>query len=206
MDKTMKQLIEQLSQRNMNGYYVEDKKRAVEKALELIPSKSIVGFGGSFTLEQSGILDILRLREDIELLDRTKLNDPKEIRNLYLKMFSCDVFLSSTNAITMKGQLVNVDGRGNRVSMITYGPKKVIIIAGKNKITMDIDAAMDRIRTIACPKNLQRVRNLAKGSSNFSNQEWTLESIWGQISIIERQLKNDSSRIHVILVNEELGF
>jgi len=203
MDDEKKLLIKHLKQRNMNGYYVDDKSAGVKKALELIPSGSTVGFGGSVTLEQCGILDILRERGDIELYDRTKLSDHSDIRNLYLKMYSCDVFLTSTNALTTKGQLVNVDGRGNRVSMITYGPRKVIVIAGKNKITPDTDAAFERISTIACPKNLQRVKNLSKSSSNSSNQEWTLESIWGQISIIERQLKNDNDRIHVILVNEE---
>jgi hypothetical protein len=121
-------------------------------------------------------------------------------------MHSCDIFLSSSNAITRKGQLVNVDGRGNRVSMISYGPKKVIIIVGKNKITDNIDSAIERIRTIACPMNLQRVKKLSSNSPNFSNQEWTLESIWGQVSIIERQLKEDKKRIHVIIVNEDLGF
>jgi len=199
-------LIKNLKKRNMNGYYVSDRKQAVRKALELIPENSKVGFGGSVTLEQIGILDKLRTDDTIMLLDRTKLNDPEEIRQLYLKMFSSDIFLSSSNAVTINGQLVNVDGRGNRVAMITFGPKKIIIIAGKNKLVTDIDSAIKRIQTIACPMNLKRVKDLAKKSAVFTNTEWTLESIWGQVSIIERQLKNDKDRIHVIIVDEDLGF
>jgi hypothetical protein len=200
----MQELIDGLNKRNMNGYSVADRNEAVKKTLELIPSNSSVGFGGSVTLEQMGILDVLRDREDIELLDRTKVKDSKRLYELYARMFSCDVFLSSSNAITEKGQIVNVDGRGNRVAAITFGPKKVIIIVGKNKITSDLDAAVERIRKVACPLNVKRLKELAKSSPVASTIEITEEKIWGQVSIIERQLDND--RIHVIIVDESLGF
>lgn len=200
----MQELIDNLKARNMNGYFVSGKDEALNKALELIPENSSVGFGGSVTLEQIGILDVLRERKDIELLDRTKVKDSKQLYELYARMFSCDVFLSSSNAITEKGQIVNVDGRGNRVAAITFGPKKVIIIVGKNKITSDLDAAVDRIRKVACPLNAKRLKGLAKSSPVASTIEITEEKIWGQVSIIERQL--DQDRIHVIIVNENLGF
>ena len=155
-------------------------------------------------MEQIGILDILREREDVELLDRTKVKDSKRLYELYARMFSCDVFLSSSNAITKKGQIVNVDGRGNRVAAITFGPKKVIIIVGRNKITGDLDAAVERVRKVACPLNVKRLKELAKSSPVASTIEITEEKIWGQVSIIERQL--DKDRIHVIIVDESLGF
>lgn len=202
--ETMKELIDALKARKMNGYFVSDREKACHKALELIPQNSSVGFGGSVTLEQIGVLDILREREDINLLDRTKTKDPEELKGLHLKMFSCDVFLSSSNAITKKGQIVNVDGRGNRVSMITFGPKKVILIVGKNKITSSLDSAFERIRKIALPMNLKRIKELAKTSPVASGMEWTSENIWGQISIIERQI--DKERMHVVIVNEDLGY
>ncbi|MGB7061482.1 MAG: lactate utilization protein [Candidatus Zixiibacteriota bacterium] len=202
--QNMQELIDNLKARNMNGYFVSGKDEALNKALELIPENSSVGFGGSVTLEQIGILDVLRERKDIELLDRTKVKDSKQLYELYARMFSCDVFLSSSNAITEKGQIVNVDGRGNRVAAITFGPKKVIIIVGKNKITSDLDAAVDRIRKVACPLNAKRLKGLAKSSPVASTIEITEEKIWGQVSIIERQL--DQDRIHVIIVNENLGF
>ena len=200
----MQELIDSLKKRNLNGYFVSDKDEALNKAIELIPENSSVGFGGSVTLEQMGILDILRQRKDIELLDRTKVKDSKQLYELYARMFSCDVFLSSSNAITEKGQIVNVDGRGNRVAAITFGPKKVIIIVGKNKITKDLEAAVDRIRKVACPLNVKRLKELAKSSPVASTIEINEEKIWGQVSIIERQL--DKDRIHVIIVNETLGF
>lgn len=200
----MQELINGLNKRNIEGYFVSNKDEALKKALELIPENSSVGFGGSVTLEQMGILDVLRERKDIELLDRTLVKDSKQLYELYARMFSCDVFLSSANAITEKGQIVNVDGRGNRVAAITFGPKKVIIIVGKNKITGDLDAAVERIRKIACPMNVKRLKELAKSSPVASTIEITEEKIWGQVSIIERQL--DQNRIHVIIVNENLGF
>ncbi len=200
----MHKLIDALKRRNITGYFVSDRDEAVSKAVELIPENSSVGFGGSVTLEQIGILDVLRKRKDIELLDRTQLKDSKQLYELYIKMFSCDVFLSSSNAITEEGQIANVDGRGNRVAMITFGPRKVVIIVGKNKITEKLDAAIDRIRKVACPLNVKRLKELAKTSPVASTIEITEEKIWGQVSIIERQL--DRGRIHVIIVNEDLGF
>lgn len=200
----MQELIDSLKTRNIKGYFVSNKDEALNKAMELIPENSSVGFGGSVTLEQIGILEVLRKKKDIELLDRTKLKSSEELHELYVKMFSCDVFLSSSNAITQKGQIVNVDGRGNRVAMITFGPKKVIIVVGKNKITGDLDAAFDRIKKVACPLNVKRLKELAKSSPVASTIEITEEKIWGQLSVIERQLNDD--RIHVIIVDENLGY
>lgn len=197
-------LITGLSKRKMNGYFVQDRKEALKKTLSLIPYNSRIGFGGSVTLEEVGILDEIRNRDDFYLYDRTKVHDKKKSRILHIQMFSSDVFLSGTNAITEKGQLVNVDGIGNRTAMIVYGPKKVIIIIGKNKITSDLDSAINRIKKVALPLDLKRVKEMSKNSPIFSSINWTEETIWGHISIIERQLNPD--RIHVIIVNEDLGF
>lgn len=204
INKAIENLIDALNARKISGYCVSDKKEALYKALELIPKNSSVGFGGSVTLEQIGILDSMRKRKDIYLLDRTKAKNPEELNGLYRKMFSCDIFLSSSNAITLKGQIVNVDGIGNRVSMITYGPKKVILIVGKNKITHDLDLAFERIKKIVIPLNLKRIKALEKTSHIAAGIDWTSENMWGQVSIIERQ--NDIERMHVVIVNENLGF
>jgi len=200
----LEKLIRGLSKRNMNGYFVQDRKKALKKVLSLIPNNSKIGFGGSVTLEEVGILDEIRKRDDFYLYDRTKVHNKKKSRDLHIKMFSSDVFLSGTNAITEKGQLVNVDGIGNRTAMIAYGPKKVIIIIGKNKITSDLESAIDRIKKVALPLDLKRVKEMLKNSPIFSSINWTEETIWGHVSIIERQLNPD--RIHVIIVNEDLGF
>ena len=200
----IQKLLSNFEKRNINSYFVTNADEAIRAALQLIPPESRIGFGGSVTLEQIGILDLLRERGDIELLDRTKVEEPGDLHRLYIEMFDCDIFLSSANAVTMKGQLVNVDGRGNRVAMMTYGPSRVIIIVGKNKIVGDLDDAIDRVRKVACPMNVQRMKKLAESSPIASTIEITEERIWGQVSIIERQL--DGDRMHVIIVDEELGF
>ena len=200
----VQKLMANLEKRNINPYYVTSGEEAVRAALQLIEPGARIGFGGSVTLEQVGILDLLRERDDVQLLDRTKVEDPEDLHRLYLEMFSCDVFLSSVNAITMQGQLVSVDGRGNRVAMMTYGPRRVVIIVGRNKVTGNLEAAVDRIRKVACPMNVKRMKKLAESSPIASTIEITEERIWGQVSIIERQL--DGDRMHVILVDEELGF
>jgi len=200
----VEKLIANLRKRNINACFVPNGEEAVSAALRLIPPGSSVGFGGSVTLEQIGILDLLREKEGVTLLDRTKVADPEELYRLYVGMFDCDVFLTSANAVTMQGQLVSVDGRGNRVAMTVFGPRRVIVIVGRNKITGGLDAAIDRVRKIACPKNVERMRKLVRSSPIASTIEITEERIWGQVSIIERQL--DGDRMHVILVDEELGF
>jgi len=200
----IQKLISNFEKRNINSCFVTSGEEAVREALRLIPTESRIGFGGSITLEQIGILDLLRERDDVQLLDRTKVKDPEDLYRLYIEMFDCDVFLSSANAVTMQGQLVNVDGRGNRIAMMTFGPRRVILIVGKNKITQSLEAAIERIRKIACPLNVRRMKKLAESSPIASTIEITEERIWGQVSIIERQL--DGERIHVILVDEELGF
>ena len=200
----IQELISNFEKRNINAYFVTNAEEAVRTALDLVSPGSRVGFGGSVTLEQIGILDLLREREDVELLDRTKIKEPDDLHRLYVEMFGCDLFLTSANAVTMQGQLVNVDGRGNRVAAVTYGPRRVIVIAGKNKITKNLDAALERVRKVACPKNVERMKKLAESSPIASTIEITEERIWGQVSIIERQL--DGNRMHVITVDEELGF
>ena len=182
----MEKIIQALKSRNMNGYLVKDKEEALKKTLELIGDASIIGFGGSVTLQEIGIFDNL----DSKLLDKTDTE-------FHYKCLSADVFLSSTNALTEEGKIVNVDGRSNRVAAITFGPKKVIIITGKNKIVKDEHAGLDRIKNICIPKNLERLRSLGKN-------DWTADNMWCTVSIIERQ--RDSNRIHVIIVDEELGY
>ena len=192
----MEKLIQILKSRSMNGYFVKTKEQAKNKALELIPRNSIVGFGGSATLQEIGLLDELRQRKDIKLYDRISAK-AKDMPKLNIDSLSADIFLSGTNSITEKGQLVNVDGVGNRVAAIIFGPKKVIIIAGKNKVTKDIDSALDRIKKVALVKNMERMKK-------FGRKDWNEENMWGQVSIIERQ--RDPNRMHVIIVDEELGF
>ena len=141
----MEKIIPYLKSRNMSGYFVSNKEEAKEKALELIGDAQSIGFGGSVTLQEIGIFDQLE----------SKLLDKSEPEFHYRCLLS-DVFLSSTNAITEDGKIVNVDGRSNRVAALSFGPKKVIIIAGKNKIVKDINKGLERIKKVCIPKNLER--------------------------------------------------
>ena len=200
----MDRLADQFASRNITLHRAADAGDAVGKALAMIPAGSSVGFGGSVTLEQTGILDKLRARDDVELIDRDLAGSPEEMRELYLGMFGCDVFLTGSNAITEDGRIVNVDGRGNRVAMIAYGPRKVIVLAGRNKLTAGIGEALERIRETAVPLNLERIRSMAGKSPVAPRAEITAKSIWGQVSIIERQI--DPERMHLILIDEDLGF
>ena len=132
----MKEIIEKINSRHMNAYLVKDRAAALKKALELIPNGSIVGFGGSVTLQEVGLFDNL---DNSNLLDKTDVD-------FHYKCLVSDVYLSSANAITTDGKIVNVDGRSNRVAALSFGPKKVIIIVGKNKIVDRFLHLMNRPR------------------------------------------------------------
>jgi len=191
----MEELINSLKKRNMNGYFVKDKVAAKEKVINLIGESKTIAFGGSVTLDEIGILDHLRNDSNIKLLDKSQV-PPEQIGDILIKSFGADVYLSSTNAITRSGIIVNVDGTGNRVAALSFGPRKVIIVAGINKITEDSKKAIHRIRTIALPKNAKRLKD---------NPVYTVqENMWCAVSSIERQINPD--RMHIIIVDEELGY
>ena len=182
----MNNIVEKINSRNMNAYLVKDKDEALTKVINLVGDASTVGFGGSVTLKEIGVLDKLTNK----IIDKT---DSK----FHYKCLLADVFLSSTNALTEDGKIINVDGRSNRVAALSFGPKKVIIIVGKNKIVSDVESGLERIKKVCIPKNLERLRFMGK-------TDWTTDNMWCTVSIIERQ--RDKNRIHVILVDEELGF
>ena len=149
-------VIKSLEKNNIPAIYTKTKEEAVEKALSLIPKGSKVGYGGSLTLKQIGIMDALRTG-DFHFLDRSKPELTEEENTKLLKeSLLVDVFLMSTNALTMDGKLVNIDGTGNRVAALSYGPSKVIIITGVNKIVTDYEAAMQRIKNYVTPIHARR--------------------------------------------------
>ena len=149
-------VINSLEKNNMTGIYVKTKEEAMEKALGLIPKGSKVSHGGSLTLQQIGITDALR-KGDFQFIDRRAPGlSEDEIERLRRESLLSDVFLMSTNALTMDGKLVNIDGIGNRVAALSYGPSKVIIIAGINKIVPDQESAMQRIKNYVTPLHARR--------------------------------------------------
>ena len=193
-------IIKNLKKRNMNGYYCTSKEDALKKALEIIPENSSIGWGGSVTLDQIGLIQALK-DGNYEAIDRMQ-KDPKEQA---ARIFNADFFLMSTNAITLDGELINVDGRANRICYLCYGPEHVLIIAGMNKVVPDVKSGIQRVRNMAAPPNTTRL-NKNTPCARFGRCMDCLEPdcICNQILITRRS--GSPERIHVILVGEELGY
>ena len=208
MDENMKKRNERLAQtvikglqsRNMTGYYAEDKEAALKQALELIEENSTISMGGCMSAHEIGLVQALQ-EGNYQYLDRSKM----EPREGLLAAYDSDVFLSSANAMTSDGILVNIDGNSNRVSCIAQGPKKVIFIVGMNKVCDDLDSAMKRARNVAAPINAQRfeVKTPCKETGKCFDCK-SPETICCQFLIT--RYSRHTGRIHVILVNDNLGF
>ncbi len=197
-------IIKGLKKRNMDGYFFHTIDEARAFANTMIEDGSTVTWGGSMTLQDSGLIQDLEKR-DLTLLDRAKASSPEEVGKIYRQAFSADYYLMSTNAITLDGQLVNIDGNGNRVAALIFGPKKVIIIAGMNKVALDADSAVDRVRNFATPANCNRL-NLTTPCSKTGKCGDCLGQSTICCEIVTTRNSRHDDRIHVILVGQELGY
>ena len=194
-------IIKGLESRNMTGYYAATKEEALKKALELIPEGSSVTMGGAMSAHEIGLVDAVK-NGNYNFIDRDAMEDK---RAAMLAAYDADVFLASVNAMTQDGVLVNIDGNANRVSAIAQGPKKVLFIVGMNKVCDDVDGAMKRARNVAAPINAQRFglsTPCAKTGSCMNCK--SPDTICCQFLIT--RFSRHKGRIHVILVNDELGF
>lgn len=193
-------VIKGLESRNMSGYYAANKEEALKKALELIPEGSSIAMGGCMSAVEIGLVDALKMG-NYHYIDRAKM----EPREGLLASYDADVFLSSANAMTDDGIIVNIDGNSNRVSCIAQGPKKVVFIVGMNKVCDDLDGAMKRARNVAAPINAQRfdVNTPCKKTGKCFDCK-SPDTICCQFLIT--RFSRHAGRIHVILVNDELGF
>ena len=154
-EKRGKQLVKNLQSRHFEAYYCESCDEALQKALELIPDGASVGWGGSLSAQQIGLLDAVR-SGNYRPIDRAACQTPEEKEKVSRDCLNADVFLTGANALSLDGQMVNIDGTGNRVAAIIYGPKTVLVIAGMNKVEDDLESALRRARTVAAPMNQQR--------------------------------------------------
>ena len=194
-------IIKGLESRNMTGYYAATKEEALKKALELIPEGSSVTMGGAMSAHEIGLVEAVK-NGNYNFIDRDAMEDK---RAAMLAAYDADVFLASVNAMTQDGVLVNIDGNANRVSAIAQGPKKVLFIVGMNKVCDDVDGAMKRARNVAAPINAQRFglsTPCAKTGSCMNCK--SPDTICCQFLITRYSRHTD--RIHVILVNDNLGF
>lgn len=197
-------IIKNLEKRQMEGYYCRTSEDAVKKALELMPAGSSVGWGGSMTLTESGLMDAVK-KGDYVIHDRETAKTKEDQKEMYAKILNSDFFLMSTNAITMDGQLVNIDGRGNRISFLCYGPEQVVIVAGMNKVEADVDIAMKRVRNVASPKNTVRLnKNTPCAATGKCGDCLSPDCICAQMLVTRFSIV--PGRIKVILVGEELGY
>ena len=193
-------VIKGLKSRNMSGYYAVNKEDALKQALELIPEGSTIAMGGCMSAHEIGLIKALE-DGNYNYLDRAKMDS----REGLMAAYDSDIFLSSANAITNDGIMVNIDGNANRVSCIAQGPKKVVFIVGMNKVCADLDSAMKRARNVAAPCNAQRfdVKTPCKETGKCFDCK-SPDTICCQFLIT--RFSKHAGRIHVILVNDNLGF
>ena len=197
-------IIKNLKRRHIEGCYCATAEEAVKKVSELIADGSSVTWGGTMTVRDLGIPQYLKDRGTLEVLDRDLAETPEDKQDIYLKAFSADVYLSSANAISEDGVIVNIDGNGNRVAAITWGPKKVIFVIGLNKVAQNVEAALARARSTASPINAARFDiNTPCHTDGVCHNCNSPECICNYVHF----LRNSPQGRHVVvLVDETLGY
>jgi len=203
-EKRGKILVRNLQSRHFDAYYCADREEALKKALELIPEGSSVSWGGALSAEQIGLTEAVH-QGNYRVIDRALAKTPEEREQMMRDAMFCDVFLTGANGLSLDGQMVNIDGLGNRVAAIIYGPGSVIVVAGMNKVEDTLEAAIMRAKTVAAPMNNQRFGNdnpcsVTGTCGNCKNEKCICNQI-----VITRHCR-PVGRIKFILVGEELGF
>ena len=195
--------VEAMKKRHFDAYYCSNAAEAVEKALELIPKTDSVSWGGVMTVDELGLKQRLA-QEGYTLIDRDTAKDPAEKQALMHQALNCGTFLMSSNAISKDGQLVNIDGMGNRVAAMCYGPRQVVVIAGMNKVLGTLDDAIARARNIAAPANAQRFGiKTPCGLTGQCGDCTSPDCICSYVVVTRYSMVHE--RIKVILVGEDLG-
>ena len=203
-EKRAQVLVKNLKSRHFDAYYCPDSASALAKALELIPEGASVGWGGALSAQQIGLIGAVK-SGNFAAIDRDAATTPEERTQALKRCLTADVFLCGANALSLDGQMVNIDGTGNRVAAIAYGPDTILVIAGMNKVCDTLDDAVTRARTVAAPMNKQRFPfktpcEVTGACADCKSEE----SICNQI-LITRNCR-PAGRIKFVLVGEELGF
>jgi L-lactate utilization protein LutC len=212
MKPQIQEMIMRLGENNISAFYVKNRSQACEKVMSMIPEGSVVGLGDSLTLRQIGVVEALTQGNYTFLNPWKPGTSLEESIKLKKRALTSDVFVTGTNALTLDGKIVNVDGHGNRVAAMCFGPKKVVIVVGVNKIVENLERALKRIRDKSAPANVKRHVEFdpmppcgITGLCSDCSSPWR---ICNKTVIIERQYDNDKYKpiITVIIVGEELGF
>ncbi|MCM1143950.1 MAG: lactate utilization protein [Blautia sp.] len=197
-------IIKNLEKRNMEGYYFENSADCVTAILDSMPQGSIISWGGSETLKETNLMNAIQ-NGSYELIDRSSAKNPDEARKLYAQTVLADYYFMSTNAITIDGELINIDGNGNRVACLIQGPAHVIIIAGMNKVVTDVPSGVARVRNMASPANAIRLnRKLPCAITGHCQDCLAPDCFCNQIVVTRRS--GHPGRIKVYLIAEELGY
>lgn len=197
-------LIKNLDKRGMEAYYVDNKDDALKMALRFVTPGSSVSWGGSMSINEIGLIPALKAW-DCTVLDRTVPKTEEEKKDFFGKVAVCDYYFMSTNAITMDGELVNIDGTGNRVASLIFGPSNVVIIAGMNKVADNLESAVDRARNTAATMNTIRLdRKTPCTQVGRCMDCMSPDCICNQFVVTRRSAP--AGRIKIILVGEELGY
>ena len=203
-EKRGKLLVKNLKSRHFDAYYCDNSQEALDKALELIPEGASVGWGGTVSASQIGLLDAIR-QGDYEAIDRDSFQTPEGKEEAARKALFADVFITGANAMSMDGQMVSIDGTGNRVAAIIYGPKNVIVITGMNKVCDTLDDAIRRARTVASPMNMQRFLRDTPCAVTGTCADCKSEACICNQILVTRHCR-PIGRIQFIVVGEDLGY
>ena len=203
-EKRAQLLVKNLKMRHFDAWYCADKEAALKKALDLIPEGATVGWGGAYSAQQIGLMDAVK-QGDYIVYDRDTCATMEDRVKMMKKCLTAEVFLTGANAISLDGQMVNIDGNGNRVAAIVYGPDSIIVIAGMNKVMDTLEDAVQRARTIAAPMNQQRFPNQTPCQVTGSCADCKAPDCSCNQILITRHCR-PAGRIKFILVGEELGY
>ena len=205
IEKQVERTINNLEKRNMAGYYVNDEVELLAKLREFIPENSVIGVGDSMTLFETGVIDFLREGNYVFLDKYGESIVSEEKKQIYIRNFSADTFLCSSNAITEEGELYNIDGNGSRVAPMLYGPKQVILLVGINKLVKDIEAAEKRVRGYAAPIDAKRLgKDTPCAKLGYCVDCKSPNRICNDFVIIRGQFVKH--RIKIIIVGKNLGY
>ena len=209
MNAKIDAILKNLKKRNMEGYYAETSKEACQIAQSLVEEGNVVSWGGSVTLDETGLRDkLLTLQQEgkITIIDPYSAKDPDENYERRRQGLLSDVFFLSSNAMTTDGELANIDGTGNRVAALTFGPKKVVVLVGKNKLTDNLEDAITRVKEVACPKNAVRLGKKTPCALTGKCCDCLLPKETICSAIVTNRFNQNPGRVHVILIDEDLGY
>ncbi len=200
----MENLLENLKIKGFKPFYFENENEAIEKIKSLIPQGASIGSGGSMTIKELNLLDILE-KDGHKIYSHSKAT-PSEMPTIYQLAQKADYYISSTNALTEKGEFVNIDGTANRVASLSFGPKNIIYVLGTNKITKDVSSAIDRIRNYVAPKNCIRLNKNTPCAKTGRCENCNSDDCICRVTTIHHHPTSKQENVYVIIINKELGY